>query len=102
MPMSDVKDGDFIVEQTQFGVECRKVVKVTAKLIFCDRAPYIGQRRIRTDEIVFAGVESDARRVAAQLVSSRARYNEECQNAQARRIERDRKIVKQAELSKGD
>lgn len=97
-----IKDGDWVVEATRFGIECRKVVRVTAALIFCDQSPYLGHRRIRIDQVKFSGTEAEAKQVAARLVSSVALYNEECRKSHARLLDRDEKILSEAQTAKGE
>ena len=88
-----IKDGDWVIERGRFGFECRKVVKVSKAVIFCDRTPYVGHRRVRVDEVLYSGDEATAKKLLERLISSQALYDDECRRSYERKSKRDAEIL---------
>lgn len=92
------KDGDFVVAQTRWETaSVRKVTKISATVYYYTDDYYQRSRRARLDEIVFVGSdEAAAKRVAEQLKSSEAQYQQDCNGAASRRQKRDAEFIERA------
>lgn len=91
-----IKTGDFIVRKDRWRIEACEAIKVTSKLVFWQSEHYGRPFRVRLDDVVFAGSESDAKKLAQQLTSSQAQQFDEERAARDRRLERDRRLITHA------
>lgn len=96
MTVNKIKTGDWIVIKDTWRIDARETIKVTSKLVFWRSEHYDRPFRVRLDDVVFVGSREQARRVAEKLTSSLSRQLDEEQSARFRRIERDLKIVAEA------
>jgi hypothetical protein len=90
------KDGDWFVRKGRFGYSIHQAIRVTAALIFYRYEVGGREHRARQDEIVFSGSKYVADKLAAQLTSSRARYDHECRIAHERKEKRNSELIARA------
>lgn len=90
-----VKDGDFVV-MVNWRPEVVQAIRVTEKVVYYNDGFYKRERRLRLDDVVFAGPELLAKRLATQLTSSRAQYDEDQRKAAQRKNERDKLFIAKA------
>ena len=99
-----ISDGDFVAVVNRYGrIEVRQVIKTSPAFFFYQEMRWAGEmveRRVRRDDVVFVGPRQIAEKLAAQLTSSQAQADEDKRRAVARRIERDKKFIEQANAAK--
>lgn len=92
------KDGDFVVTRDRWRIECVEAIRVTKQTVFYIdrtwRAPK--ERRIRTDNILFAGLKDKAERLCQQLQSSYQQKVQDQQAASDRQRKRDDDFIAKA------
>jgi hypothetical protein len=91
--MIEVKDEDHVVVVNSWGnVSVHQAIRVTKAIIFyIDQtwAPKLQERRLRIQDVIFAGPKAIADKLATQLTSSRAQLNHDEYSAKVRQEKRD-------------
>jgi hypothetical protein len=91
-----MKVGDYVVAQTTYRPEVRKVIRVSDAGYYFRDGFFSRDRWGREDQILFAGEEADARLLCQRLISSQAQYDEERSKAVTRRQRRDDGLIRSA------
>lgn len=99
----DIEVGDFVVLKGRWSVSVVQVARVTKKTGFYIetfrtlRGQCTGkENQFRLDDVLFAGLESTARRLLEQLTSSEAQLDLDTANARQRRHDRDHAFIERA------
>lgn len=104
--MSDpikVKDGDFVVtrdpSRSWRNVQCVEAIKVTKQMVLFIDTTWTKprERRIRLQDVVFAGPEEISKRLAEQLTSSNEQKLQDQKGAVERQRKRDEGFIAAAQ-----
>lgn len=88
--------GTFIVARSQFGWSFGKIERTTTQYVYRSKPGGAHQWRTDKDDIVFCGDEATAKKLIAQLESSRAQMHQDHRAASLRMNERDEKFISAA------
>ena len=96
-----IEPGDFVVVNERWRVTVSQASKVTAQCFWSKRWGNTENRQARGN-VIFAGPEQVARKLAERLLSSSALEDEETQKSRTRRQKRDEEFIARANAEKNN
>lgn len=100
MTRVSIKDGDFVVTKGRWQAQAVEAIKVSPQMVFYrDHDWNDRERRVRIDDVVFAGPRQIAERLKDQLNSSHDLYTQERNAAGQRKVARDEKYIAAAQAA---